>query len=399
MSNTRSGCSAIAVLRVLVVAPQPFYSERGTPIAIRLLVQSLCDDGHQVDVLTYHIGTDISYPGLTMYRSPAMPGIRDVPIGISVKKLVCDMGLAVRLAQRLWSGQYDIVHAVEEAIFPAVLLNLFSKRRLVYDMDSLLSEQLVDKWQVLRPLASILAVLERAAMKRCDCVLAVCEDLAEKVRPHVRHDRVRVLPDIPMPVGTDVTGVEVLRRHLQDDEVLLLYVGNLEHYQGLRLLLEAVAKLTAGTHYKLIVIGGHGQHIDEHRKRAHELGVGDKVLFLGPRPVSALSQYLSQADVLVSPRVQGRNTPMKIYSYMQAGKAILATRIRSHTQVLDDGCCMLAEPTPTALARCLETLLGDAGLREHLGAAALRRVESEFSLAAFRDQLRRTYAVLASARA
>ena len=46
---------------------------------------------------------------------------------------------------------------------------------------------------------------------------------------------------------------------------------------------------------------------------------------------------LLAADVLVSPRLKGLNTPMKIYSYLDSGSAVLATRLRTHTQVLDDG--------------------------------------------------------------
>ena len=51
-------------MRILVVAPQPFYEERGTPIAVRLLVETLCDFGHDVDLLVYQQGQDIEFPRL-----------------------------------------------------------------------------------------------------------------------------------------------------------------------------------------------------------------------------------------------------------------------------------------------------------------------------------------------
>ena len=55
--------------------------------------------------------------------------------------------------------------------------------------------------------------------------------------------------------------------------------------------------------------------------------------------------------MLVSPRLKGLNTPMKIYSYLDSGSAVLATRLRTHTQVLDDGIAYLVEPEPVALGR------------------------------------------------
>ena len=39
-------------MKILLVAPQPFYQERGTPIAVRLLAETLCGAGHEVDLLT-----------------------------------------------------------------------------------------------------------------------------------------------------------------------------------------------------------------------------------------------------------------------------------------------------------------------------------------------------------
>ena len=62
-----------------------------------------------------------------------------------------------------------------------------------------------------------------------------------------------------------------------------------------------------------------------------------------------LASLLAQADVLVSPRTRGNNTPMKIYSYLDAGRAVLATDLPTHTQVLTPECARLApaDPDPT----------------------------------------------------
>ena len=76
------------------------------------------------------------------------------------------------------------------------------------------------------------------------------------------------------------------------------------------------------------------------------LGLGQAVIFTGQRPAEDIPAYLDAATVLVSPRSTGTNTPLKIYQYLRSGRPIVATRLRTHTQVLSDDTAFLAEPTP-----------------------------------------------------
>lgn len=384
-------------MKVLLVAPQPFYQERGTPIAVRLLAETLCDLGHDVDLLVYHAGEDIAYPRLRLFRAGRPPGVTQIPIGFSPQKLICDVWLIVRMVGLLLRNRYDVVHAVEEAVFPAALLRLLSRGRMVYDMDSSMADQLIDKWPALRRLEGAMAFIERLAVRRADAVLAVCEDLAAKVRPWVGDARVTVLPDVPMGDPDVERPVDSLRTVVGPGRIIGLYVGNLERYQGIDLLFDALAQVPAAVPFSAVVIGGSAAHIGIYRARAQELGIGDRVHLLGPRPVSDLVAYLRQADVLLSPRTLGQNTPMKVYSYMQSGRAILATDIRSHTQALDADCAALVAPEPLAMAAGLRRLIDDPALRERLGTAARAKAEREYSLPVFRRKLQHAYERLARA--
>lgn len=382
-------------MKILLVAPQPFYSERGTPIAVRLLATTLCEAGHEVDLLVYHDGEDVALPNLRLLRARRPPGVREVPIGISVAKLLCDVSLVAAMLRLLRTGNYDVVHAGEEAIFPAVMFGRTRGRRVVYDMDSSLADQLTDKWTALRALRPALVALERAAVRRADATVAVCEDLAAKVRPWVGGDRVLVLPDVPLAADVEPCAVDALRA-LVAAGTLALYVGNLERYQGIDLLMDALARLPGSSDVRTIVVGGIPQDVERYRRCAVERGLAGRVTFLGPRPIAWLGPLLAQADVLLSPRTRGTNTPMKIYSYMQSGKAILATDIRSHTQALDADCALLAAPDPASFAAALERLAGDASLRARLGAAARARAEREYSLESYTRTVRDLYARLAA---
>src|SRR5262249_51138463 len=163
------------------------------------------------------------------------------------------------------------------------LFNVFSRRRVVYDMDSSLSEQLTDKWRALRGLSGIWQWMERTAVKRSHAVLAVCEDLAVKVRPWAGNERVTVLPDVPLESAGVVGKVEDLRATLPPGSLLALYVGNLERYQGIDLMLEGFAQARADN-IVMVIIGGIPADVAKYKEKAAALGVSDRVQLLGPRP-------------------------------------------------------------------------------------------------------------------
>jgi glycosyltransferase involved in cell wall biosynthesis len=381
-------------MRILLVAPQPFYQERGTPIAVRMLVEVLCGQGHAVDLLTYHEGADLEIEGLRILRTPALPGLRHVPIGISWKKLVCDLLLSGRLLGLALSRRYDVIHAVEEAVFPAILLRSSARARVVYDMDSMLGESLVSKWRMLRPAERVLRAMERAVIRRTDAVFAVCNDLARHVTVDAPGVPVFLIEDVALPSQPLCGGAEPLRDLLDIRGALALYVGNLQHYQGVEQVVRAMAQLPKTFDLTLVLIGGAPEEVGRMRSLVRKLHLEDRVYLLGPRPLAQLTGFLEQADILVSPRLRGSNTPMKVYSYMNSGTAILATRIASHTQVLDDDCALLVEPTPQALAKGLATLAADAPLRTRLGSAAHGRAAERYSLEAFRKKVCAAYRTL-----
>lgn len=363
-----------------------------------MLAEVLCSQGHAVDLLTYHEGADLDIEGLTILRTPALPGLRHVPIGISWKKLVCDLLITGRLLGLALTHRYDVIHAVEEAVFPAILVRSSARARVVYDMDSMLGESLVSKWRALRPAERVLRALERAVIRKADAVFAVCGDLARHVNDDAPGVPVFLIEDVALPSQQFGGGAEPLRELLDIKGALALYVGNLQRYQGVEQMVRAMAQLPQGVDVTLVVIGGVQDDVARVRALVRKLHLEERVYLLGPRPLALLTGFLAQADVLVSPRLRGSNTPMKIYSYMNSGRAILATRIRSHTQVLDDDCAVLAEPDPQALSEGLATLAQDGALRSHLGAAARRRACERYSVEAFRGKVCAAYRTLEAPR-
>lgn len=179
-----------------------------------------------------------------------------------------------------------------------------------------------------------------------------------------------------------------LRSKLQISGLLLMYVGNLEGYQGISLLLESFAlvvkKLDA---VALVIIGGEAVDIQKYQKQARDLNIESQVHFLGAKPVEDLGEYLSQADILISPRIKGKNTPMKIYSYLDSGKAVVATNLPTHTQILNCQVAMLADPSPEKFSTGMLRVMKDKTLRQKLGKAGKKLIEERFSYTAFCQKL------------
>jgi len=379
-------------MRVLLLAPQPFFVDRGTPIAVRAVVEALCEAGHSVDLVTFHGGRDIAVPGMRHFRAPRPPLVGTVPVGLSWQKLLCNLSLLVLAFRLVRRGGYDCIHAVEDSVFLAMGLRLMGRLPLVFDMDSIMSDQIIEKWPAMRPVGALMRRFERAAMRASDVVLAVCPALAERAAEDAPGTPRHVLHDFPL----EGSGAEApaIRDPARPDRLLALYVGNLQHYQGVDLFLEAVRRLPGDAGVDVVIVGG----LPEDAAARGEETAGARVRFLGPMPLSCLPGLLAQADVLVSPRLRGVNTPMKIYSYMMAERAILATSILSHTQVLDESCALLVPPEAGAMAAGLMRLAGDAALRARLGAAARERAATRYSKARFEEILLSAYDALPAPR-
>ncbi len=381
-----------------MLAPQPFYSDRGTPMNVLQMCRALTNEGWRVDVLTFPMGRDVEMPGLRIERSLPIPGIRDVPIGFSFKKLLLDIGLFASLSWRLLTRRYDVVHAIEEGVFLAVPFTWFGIP-LIYDLDSLISDQLEYSGVIRSPrILSAVRALERLALRRSTLAITVCRSLTTAVEGLEPGTRVHQIEDVPLAETEREPDPELVARLRSDFDLgerrVVVYTGNLEKYQGIDLLLEAAADVFASDGARLVLVGGEPEAVDSLRSEIAARGLSECTIAVGARPPSEMSEWMALADVLVSPRSEGGNTPLKIYSYMRSGTPIVATRSETHTQVLSDETAYLCDTTPAGLAAALREALaaGDAALEK--GERARSLAADRFAFEEFRKKLLSAYADL-----
>lgn len=389
-------------MKILLLAPHPFFQARGTPLAVKTVLHFLSDRGHEVDVLTFHEGEDVEIPNCRIFRIARPLWIRNIRPGFSTKKVICDVFMFAKCLRMMRKTRYDLIHAVEESAFIAAAMQRLNGIPYVYDMDSSLAEQLVDAYPGLQFAFSTLRRCEALAVRHSLGVLTVCAALEDVAHGHAPGKPVGLVEDTTLlaPDGNNSNGRTpdpLASLGVGDQNPVAMYVGNLEHYQGIGLLLDGfrytLARLPAA---HLVIVGGHQDDIHRYTRRAEHLGIVSHVHFLGPRPISSLDGLLRRADVLVSPRLKGLNTPMKIYSYLDSGTAVLATRLRTHTQVLNDRTAYLVPPDPEAMGDGLAHLLSDPGLRSRLAGEAKAYVQQEFTPEAAHRKLTSFYTMMES---
>ena len=363
----------IAARRILVVAPQPFYEDRGTPIALRQVLQAASELEYRVDLLTFPVGSDVHLPGLRTLRAGNPLAIRSVPIGLSIRKLLLDVSLVRTMGRQLSRETYTCIHALEEAAWPALVLARRHRIPLLYDMQSSLPEQLRKHAPArVPPMPLLLRKAERWLLSRADLVVA-SSGLGDRVRHSAPMTRVREwrFPSKPGEVSTFES--LALRRQLglAQDAPVVLYSGTFETYQGLDELVAAIpAVLAAVPNARFVLVGADRLAGASLPDEAEELTRSGALTVVERQPRNAMPVYLAMADVLVSPRAFGGNLPLKIFDYLAAGRPIVATDISTHREVLTRETAMLVQPSSAALADGIVSILRSPARARELGHAA-----------------------------
>ena len=389
-------------MRILMIAPEPFLEARGTPFSVYHRVKALVTLGYEVDLVTYPIGKDVTLPGLSVYRSPSLPLIRKVKIGPSLTKLPLDLLLFMTAISRLFKGKYRYLHTHEEAGLMGVFLaGLFGCKHL-YDMHSDLSQQMSNfAFTKNKVLIGCVEAVQKLIVKKADVVIAICPDLETTVKSLVPDKHVFMIENVAVDEALSQatpTHAAQLRTQLKlGDGPVLVYTGTFESYQGIDLVLRSATIVRSEfPTAQYVFAGGKPEQIEKQRQLAQQLDISDIVSFVGQRPLEEMPKYMAMADILLSPRSNGTNTPLKLYTYLRSGKPILATSIVSHTQILSPEIAVLVQPTAEGLAQGALSLLREPQQAHSLGERGRQFAEEQYSWNAFLEKNRCAYDLFCS---
>mgnify|MGYP000859454386 CR=1 FL=1 len=385
--SSRSGA------RLLFMTSVPFFQWRGSSIRIAFNVQALAELGYEVDLLTIPVGETRDIPGVRVHRVANPLGVKNIPIGPSAHKLIFDLLILLKALRLIFHHRYKVVHAVEEVGIIGLLVGRLCGARVIFekhsDPTSHRKSPLVDL------VLALYRRVESLVIRAADVVIGTGESLVEQAMTVAPQQRVHHIFDIPSSLqeadGERQGEIAAAMRRCPQ-EVVALYVGSFAVYQGIDLMFASLPlALQSQPRLRLVVIGGSTEQIAERQRWLTERGIADSVQFLGLVSPDRLPDYLGAADFLLSPRVSGINTPLKLLDYLKAGRAILATDNVANRRIVDEEVALLTEAQPQAFAAGMIELAGCRRRREALGMRGRRLVDEKYNFARFKRLLQNCY--------
>jgi len=380
-----------------MLAPTPYFADRGCHVRIYEEARALKGLGHDVRIATYHLGRDM--PGITTYRTIRIPWYSKLAAGPSWHKPYLDillLGTSLRAAR---SFRPDLIHAhLHEGGFIGAFLKMFLGVPLLFDCQGSLTGEMADHGFIREGslLWRFFAQTERWVNRAADAIVtssgAGRDDL-------VRRWGVPAAKAIGLIDGVDTAVFrpypkdEVRRRlGIAPDVPLVVYLGVLNRYQGIDLLLSAAVLLKSqGSPLRFLVMGFPDE---SYREQARELGVADRVFFTGRIEYAKAPLYLSAGDIAVSPKVSLTEANGKLFNYLACGLPTVVFETPINREILGDVGVYACFGDAGDLATQLAALAADPERRADLSRRGRQRAEQEHSWQARGKALEGVYRTL-----
>ena len=333
--------------------------------------------GHQVTVFVPDF-IDIDEPELKIVTYPTISAPLLRPVSAYLR-----MSRAVRRNAR--ETPPDIVYARTSRDILSSLTARWLCARFIFEVNGDAFGEQGWRHGVLRALTILFA--DSVNCRLASKVVAITPGLAQMVerRYGVAPEKVCCIPS-----GTSVEHVRPLdhrtsreRLGLDPDKPFVVFLGVLYEHQGVHTLLSAMVEVLQEEPNVSLLVVGDGPARPSLEKQALALGLGDAVLFTGSVPYAEIPDYLGAATCCVAPFTasRGETSPLKLFDYMAAGKATVATAIPAVEELVKSSQAIVTVP-PDDAARMAEEILGlirEPLRREALGSNGRTYVEQHHS--------------------
>jgi L-malate glycosyltransferase len=340
----------------------------GAEKEVVLLAAGLSDLGVEVEVLTMYGGgprerelRDAGIPVRHLNFSAISHGWRAVPHNVAK---------FWRLLQYLRQIRPEVLHC---HLFPTCVIGLPAARlaRVPILVASQHTPQAI--LHVPNQRLRLARTLEKASLRRADCVIAVSGSIAGEMRNDhsISPDKIEVI----LNALPDAAYASVPPAHMDSDQPVVLCVANLYPYKGHRYLLDACARLAAREVRCTLVLIGDGPELPHLRRQAHRLGID--VRFLGTR--RDVRAWLERADVVAQPSL-AEALGISVMEAMAARRPIVASRVGGMPELLAGRGLLVPPGDAELLADALQQLLADHELAGRLADDAQRWAQSQLRL-------------------
>ena len=381
-------------LKILMLAPTPFFADRGCHVRIYEEARALISLGHEVCIATYHLGRDME--GIPTVRIPPVPWYKKLTAGPSWHKPYLDILLFFTALAAALRRRPDIIHAhLHEGAFIGMLLKKLLRIPLVFDCQGSLTAEMLDHGFIRRgsPWHRVFLWLEKIINNGTDFIVTSSHAGAADLRESwmVPATKVKGLID---GVDTDLFRPfprDEARRslNLPLERPIAVFIGVLNRYQGIDLLLEVVKILKGrGTSPHFLVMG-----FPEKRylNKAAAEGVADMITFTGMVNYEKAPFCLSAGDIAISPKISLSEANGKLFNYMACGLPTVVFDNPVNREILGDSGVYARQGDPADFAVRIEELLHDREKRDELAAKTREKAVRDHSWKSRGEQLAEIY--------
>jgi glycosyltransferase involved in cell wall biosynthesis len=360
-------------LNILFIAPTPIFADRGCHIRIIEEAKALNKLGNKVTICTYPHGRDVI--GLDIKRTIKIPWYNKLEAGPSYTKILLDFLLFLKISRLVKAKRFDIVHAhLHEGALLAEFVNKFNSGKIpvVFDVQGSLTKEVIEhKFTRKNSLIyRILYRIEQHVNKVSDAIIVSSTSMADILKKEYNHDykKIEVIHDA---VNTDffkprLKNTKLVKKLSLENKKVVVYTGLLNEYQGIDLLLKTVKEISRNRRDVHFLIIGYPNE-EYYTGKADELRIKEFVTFTGKIAYSKIFEYLSLADVAVSPKLpRAGEANLKLYTYMATGLPIVVFDHDVNREILGDLGIYARYADYKSLALKIEDLLDNDGLRNEL---------------------------------
>ena len=386
-------------MKVLYLCNDPgidLAGQSGGSIHIRSFVGALADLGHEVTVLCTRVSSSRSI------EAELHAEVRAAPLTAWNQGLARALRAGQRLLGRPTRANPDAVRALHNLRFLKAAADAARKLRpdFIYERYSLWGtaglrlakdRSIPLVLEVNAPLAyeqeryragltcpPLARWVERRIWRKASLLLAVSESLRSQLqRAGVKPEHIRVLPNAVNPrlFHPGVDAERVRERFKLDGRFVVGFVGTFKGWHGVELLLTAFGDLHRADPSTHLLLVGDGPLRPQFEEEVREAGLQDAVTFAKGVAHQDVPHYLAAMDVAIAPYPALEDfyfSPLKVFEYMAASRAVVASRTGQVAEVVVDGVTgLLYEPGDRAgLVNCIQRLQKDAVLRNELGRRA-----------------------------
>jgi len=320
-------------MKILMIAPTPFFSDRGCHIRVLNSYLRLTREKNKLVLITYPLGRNIQ--GVNTKRIPNLPGYKKTSPGFSFYRPFLDFFLLIKCFGEIKKGKYDLIYAhLHEGALIGIILKKFFKKRVIFDAQGSLVGELAAQgtikkngfWE--RPIFKIEKYITQNVDEIITSTAGLKKFMMTKIKP--RAD-IKVIKDLP-DQSLFNKNVKPVKLKLPKDKKIVVYLGGLQKYKGIDYLIKAVPLVSDNFHFLIM-----GYPVEYAKSLAKKLGVEKRITFTGKIPYEKAPSYLKLGDIAISPKtLESGEANAKLYNYLAMGLRVVCFDIPENREILGD---------------------------------------------------------------